>query len=115
VRVELAPAVLRRRAGDSPTAAAARTAPDAVACRVLDEGCGIAEEDRERVFDPFFTTRAQGEGTGLGLPNALRLAEEQGGALELEPAPMGFRTGFVLRLPAERAEVSSAASAARTR
>jgi signal transduction histidine kinase len=106
VRVELGRAALRRRQGEPSAEARERSAPDAVACRVLDNGCGIAEEDRERVFDPFFTTRAQGEGTGLGLPNALRLTEQQGGALELEAAPPGFRTAFALRLPAEQTPCS---------
>ena len=53
---------------------------------VADNGPGIADEDRERVFDPFFTTKPPGEGTGLGLANAVRFAEEFGGALELLPA-----------------------------
>jgi signal transduction histidine kinase len=107
VRIEIAMGALRRRAGDTPGAARERAAFDALACRVLDNGCGIADEDRERVFDPFFSTRAQGEGTGLGLPNALRMAEEQGGALELEEAPPGFRTAFAFRLPAAPAAAAA--------
>jgi len=114
VRVELALGALRRRAGDSVAPPQTRAAPDAVVCRVLDNGCGIAEEDRERVFDPFFTTRPPGEGTGLGLPNALRLAEEQGGALELETPPAGYRTAFSFRLPVESLSVPDERSAVRS-
>ena len=73
-------------------------------CVVCDAGPGIAEEDRERIFDPFFTTKPPGQGTGLGLANSLRLAEEQGGALELASAPEGYRTAFVLRLPCAPAD-----------
>ena len=98
LRVRAAP--LARRAGDPPGPAAARRAPDAVECLVADDGAGIAEEDRERIFDPFFTTKAPGEGTGLGLSNAVRLAEEMDGLLELVEPPAGLRTAFVLRLPA---------------
>jgi signal transduction histidine kinase len=87
------------RAGEGVGAAHARRTPDAVECLVCDAGPGIAEEDRERIFDPFFTTKPPGRGTGLGLANSLRLAEEQGGALELGAAPEGLRTAFVLRLP----------------
>jgi len=47
---------------------------------VLDEGPGIAEPDRERIFDPFFSTRSGG--TGLGLSIASRLMDEHGGYIE---------------------------------
>jgi hypothetical protein len=71
-----------------------------VECCVLDDGAGIDPADRERIFDPFFTTKPPGEGTGLGLANAALLAEELGGTLELGAPAEGFRTAFVLRLPA---------------
>lgn len=54
---------------------------------------------RERIFDPFFTTKDPGEGTGLGLANALRLAEENGGVIELLPASGAGGAVFSLRLP----------------
>ena len=78
----------------------ARGAADAVECVVADQGSGIAPEDADRLFDPFFTTKPAGEGTGLGLANSLRLAEELAGALELVEPPEGFRTAFCLRLQA---------------
>ncbi len=89
------------RAGDADReAAGSRRRSDAVECVVADNGPGIAEEDRERVFDPFFTTKPPGEGTGLGLANAVRFAEEFGGALELLPAGPEGGAVFALRLPA---------------
>jgi signal transduction histidine kinase len=60
---------------------------DALICRVLDSGPGVSTVHAERIFDPFFTTKPPGEGTGLGLANARRLAEEMEGAVELEPGP----------------------------
>jgi signal transduction histidine kinase len=54
-----------------------------VIVRVDDEGPGIVEEIRERVFEPFFTTRQQG--SGLGLSIARDLVERNGGSLSLEP------------------------------
>jgi signal transduction histidine kinase len=93
-----------RRAEDAPGSEAARRHPDAVECAVEDSGPGVAEEDRERIFDLFFTTKAPGEGTGLGLANAQRLAEENDGALELAASAAGAGGAcFVLRLPAAAA------------
>jgi signal transduction histidine kinase len=100
VSVRVRGAALVRRAADGPGAVPLRSQQDAVECVVCDDGPGIAPEDRERIFDPFFTTKPPGEGTGLGLANALRLAEEQGGVLELEEPSSGSGACFVLRLPA---------------
>jgi signal transduction histidine kinase len=96
-------AALARRRDDAADAPAARASWDAVECAVVDNGPGVSEEDRERIFDPFFTTKPPGEGTGLGLANALRQAEENGGALELGPTPEAGGACFVLRLPAAQA------------
>jgi two-component system NtrC family sensor kinase len=73
---------------------------DIVVCCVEDNGSGVAPEDRKRIFDPFFTTKPPGEGTGLGLANALRLAEELGGGLECQRPRTLEGACFVLRLPA---------------
>jgi len=100
VTVRVRGGALSRRATDIPGAVPSRSHQDAVECLVCDDGPGIAPEDRERIFDPFFTTKPPGEGTGLGLANALRLAEEQGGVLALEEPPSGCGACFVLRLPA---------------
>jgi two-component system sensor histidine kinase HupT/HoxJ len=67
--------------------------------QVRDNGPGIPPSQRDRVFDPFFTTRAPGEGTGLGLSIAFDIVREHGGALELGDAPEGGAC-FTIRLPA---------------
>ena len=108
VRLRVRGAPLEVRAGAPRAAAAARRQFDALECLVLDDGCGIAEADRERIFDPFFTSKPPGEGTGLGLSNSLRLAEELGGGLECVEPPAGWRTAFALRLPAEDPEADTA-------
>ena len=76
-----------------------------VRLRVSDEGPGIAPDLLERVFEPFFTTRAQG--TGLGLAIALGIARAHSGTIEAR-STLGHGTEFVLVLPAE-AEASTAA------
>ncbi len=67
--------------------------------RVADNGPGIAEPARSRIFDAFFTTKAEGLGTGIGLSVSRALAREHGGDLQLEPAPPGGGAVFCLTLP----------------
>ena len=63
---------------------------------VIDDGAGVPAELSERVFAPFFTTRAAG--TGLGLTVARRVAEAHRGTVTLVPTPGGGAT-FVLKIP----------------
>ena len=56
---------------------------------VDDNGAGIPEADREKVFQPFFSTKAHDEGTGLGLPLCRKLVEAQGGEIYACHAPLG--------------------------
>lgn len=64
--------------------------------RVIDEGCGIPEEIRETVFEPYVTRRAGG--TGLGLSIARRIADEHGWRLRFEEnSPRG--TVMIIEVP----------------
>ncbi len=63
---------------------------------VEDNGPGIPEELRERIFDPYFTTK--GSGTGLGLAIVKKIVLEHGGAIDVEPGA-GGGTRFTIRLP----------------
>lgn len=68
---------------------------------VQDNGPGIPEEIRRRVFEPFFTTRAVGIGTGLGLSvSYFIICEKHGGSMEISSSP-GQGTCFFIRLPIE--------------
>ncbi len=106
ITVRVRSAVGQRRAGENPASAAARRTSDVLECVVADDGPGIPEENRGRIFDPFFTTKDPGEGTGLGLANAARFAEELGGQLELAESRGNPGAEFVLRLPAVTEEES---------
>jgi PAS domain S-box-containing protein len=69
--------------------AAARQLPegDYVALEVKDEGTGMTPEVIERATEPFFTTKTQGKGTGLGLAMASGFVQQSRGRLEIESAP----------------------------
>jgi len=68
-----------------------------VAIEVHDDGPGVSPELRERILDPFFTTRA--EGTGLGLAVCSRIVSDHGGDLRVGEGPLGGAS-FVVQLPA---------------
>jgi signal transduction histidine kinase len=70
-----------------------------VEIRIRDNGIGISEEVRAKMFNPFFTTKPAGEGTGLGLSISHDIIVKQhGGRLDVSSVP-GSYTEFVIRLP----------------
>jgi hypothetical protein len=70
-----------------------------VVISVKDTGTGIPPELIDKIFDPFFTTKPLGQGTGLGLPTVLGIAENHGGFVHLETKP-GAGTTFFVYIPA---------------
>jgi signal transduction histidine kinase len=70
---------------------------------VRDSGCGIAPEQVDTVFQPFYTSKAEGRGTGLGLHITRLLAESFGGRLDLA-SEVGVGTRVRVTLPAARPE-----------
>ena len=83
------------------TVATTRTGSNAVSIEVRDNGCGIPKENLDKIFNPFFTTKAPGKGTGLGLSISLSIVARLGGALTASSQPGEF-TSFVLSLPIRR-------------
>jgi PAS domain S-box-containing protein len=69
-----------------------------VVCDVRDTGSGIAPDDLEKIFQPFFTTKPEDKGTGLGLPVARAIVESYGGRL-LVSSTLGTGTTFTFDLP----------------
>ena len=68
---------------------------------IEDNGTGINEKYRTRVFDPFFSTKAPGRGTGLGLSIAFGIVRDMGGTIELLPAPQHRGTLAIVSIPKE--------------
>jgi len=69
-----------------------------VCLAVQDTGCGIKSEDLERLYEPFFTTKEIGKGTGLGLPTVLGIIKQHGGWIEVE-SQVNHGTTFRVFLP----------------
>ncbi|MEN8148645.1 MAG: PAS domain S-box protein [Planctomycetota bacterium] len=73
-----------------------------VVLRVADSGEGILPEIRDRIFEPFYTTKEVGQGTGLGLATVYAIAQRHEGGIEVESEPgEGAMFSFYLPVPAE--------------
>lgn len=67
---------------------------------VQDNGCGMTEEVRKHLFEPFFTRRHSGQGTGLGLSITYRIVQEHHGQIDVTSDGVGCGSKFVVSLPA---------------
>ena len=96
------------RGGGRITLRAARDAAGRLIISVSDNGTGIKEKDMSKIYDPFFTTKAPGSGTGLGLTVTFGMVRDMGGQLEVSSPPPDHRearmTVFTVTLPLEGVE-----------
>jgi signal transduction histidine kinase len=97
-------ATKRQREGDQPKfkptlKVSTRDLGEAIEIRIRDNGIGIPTEIRDKLFQPFFTTKPTGEGTGLGLSISYDIVtQEHGGTIEVD-SRVGEFTEFTVRLP----------------
>jgi signal transduction histidine kinase len=110
-------AATRRKAGHADggyepiLSARTRNLGHSVEIRIRDNGTGIPPEVRERIFNPFFTTKPAGEGTGLGLSLSYDIVVKQhGGTIEVETSPGEF-TEFRIVLPRAAATLAKSRDA----
>ena len=99
---------LRIQTSSVASGPSAREHPECAECvqiRIADTGTGIVPEIRDRIFDPFYTTKETG--TGLGLAIVHRIIESHHGTIYVETAP-GEGTTFVIELPAQHPKVAYA-------
>jgi signal transduction histidine kinase len=101
-------AAKRKEAGDEgfePTlSATTKSLGNRVEIRIRDNGTGIPQEVKEKIFNPFFTTKPAGEGTGLGLSMSHDIVVKQhGGKIDVDTIPGAF-TEFIITLPRTAAQ-----------
>jgi PAS domain S-box-containing protein len=82
--------------GGTITITATREKEDTVTVRIKDEGCGIRASDRDKIFQLYYTTKA--DGSGMGLPMAYRMVQLHDGVIEVE-SEEGKGTTMIIRLP----------------
>jgi signal transduction histidine kinase len=97
-------ATKREREGGDPKFKPTLTAStfdlgEAVEIRIRDNGAGIPPEIRDKLFQPFFTTKPTGEGTGLGLSISWDIVTQQHGGTIAVDSRLGEFTEFAIRLP----------------
>jgi two-component system NtrC family sensor kinase len=74
---------------------------DHVSIAFIDDGCGIASADLERIFEPFFSTKKEMGGTGLGLSITYGIVQELGGNIDVK-SELGKGASFTVTLPSNR-------------
>ena len=67
--------------------------------QVVDDGCGLTEDVKQHLFEPFFTRRRDGQGTGLGLSITYQIVEDHEGRITAESEGPGTGSTFTITLP----------------
>jgi PAS domain S-box-containing protein len=103
----------RRFVGDHPVEIRIQADEERMVVRVADRGPGIAESDRERIFEPFYRgagSESGHRGSGLGLAIVKGFVEANGGRVFVEPLPREQGATFVIELPLDSGEPVTALS-----
>ncbi len=100
-KIPIKGANLRRRKGDKPLSPGEEVYRNFVSVRIKDSGSGISEDEAGKIFDPFYTTKEVGKGTGLGLFVSESIVKTYGGQIVFE-SKVAEGTTFTVRLPCGR-------------
>jgi len=105
VLVNLLLNAVQASAPDSSIEIHANAVDDMVRLEVVDNGCGLSEDAQSKLFNPFFTTKPEGMGTGLGLSVSYGIIKKHGGTISLENRPEGgVRVQVVLPVHSQPAQ-----------
>jgi two-component system NtrC family sensor kinase len=88
------------RASTGISVSASDTGQKAVEISIADTGCGIPQENLDKLFEPFFTTKEVGKGTGLGLAVSYGIVQRHGGTIRVQ-SEVGRGTTFTIWIPVE--------------
>jgi signal transduction histidine kinase len=97
----------RSREGDGTYRPALKVTTRSVEVRVRDNAVGVPPENRDKLFQPFFTTKPTGEGTGLGLAISYEIVTQRHGGTISVDSEVGDFTEFTVRLPRRRHAVAA--------
>src|SRR4029077_5571122 len=75
-----------------------RPESDAIVIKIIDSGAGMTAEHAPRIFEPFYTTKPEGQGTGLGMSVSLGIVKNHGGRIEVS-SEAGRGTTMAVELP----------------
>jgi signal transduction histidine kinase len=75
-----------------------KSVEDNIEIRLKDNGTGIPKDKLDKIFNPFFTTKPTGEGTGLGLSLSFDVIQAHGGTIEVDSVVDDY-TEFIIKLP----------------
>ena len=89
------------------TAALEDAAGDQVCLAITDTGCGMPPDVVQKIFDPFYTTKAPGQGTGLGMSMVYGFVKQSGGEIRIQSQP-GQGTTILIYLPRSHGDVADA-------
>lgn len=93
--------LLKEKGGSHFVEISAKTGDDGVcSVTVRDSGCGITQPNLAKIFQPFFTTKAAGQGTGMGLAIVLKIVQEMQGQVSASSEGPGLGAAFTLHLQA---------------
>jgi two-component system NtrC family sensor kinase len=84
--------------GSKITVATDCTDADDIILRITDNGCGIPEENLQKIFEPFFSTKESNKSLGLGLAAVYGIVRRHGGEISVD-SKQGSGTTFTIRLP----------------
>lgn len=81
------------------------TTSNQIIIRIKDNGMGISEEVRQKLFDPFYTTKPVGKGTGMGLSISYQIiTDRHGGSLQCISSP-GGGAEFIIKIPIQQKKI----------